>query len=180
MRQRGAGGAKTGRRGSFLGAIEAPLLSAVNNLGLPFGWKRRWMVMTMPGGEDEEGRIVYYESARLLHGRVSPFRGVAFADIFAHFRPAVLSDDRSQDKRSGDPPEWYSKQNPVGTSLPIQSSLGDLDNSDNCSHFGAQESSRGGGGRGVGERYDEFRYVDITRSQFFDGNDGLARIRDRY
>lgn len=50
----------------------------------------------------EPGDIVYYESARCLHGRMKPLRGSHYANIFAHYRPV------------GDP-EWFLKPNPPGT-----------------------------------------------------------------
>lgn len=36
----------------------------------------------------EPGDIVYYESARCLHGRPTPFNGKSYANVFVHFRPA--------------------------------------------------------------------------------------------
>ncbi|CAE7439598.1 unnamed protein product [Symbiodinium microadriaticum] len=48
------------------------------------------------------GDIVYYESARCLHGRMKPLRGKSYSNLFTHYRPA------------GDP-EWYLKENPPGT-----------------------------------------------------------------
>ena len=47
------------------------------------------------------GEVLYYESARCLHGRVEPLRGDAYASLFAHYRPA------------GDP-GWYRAPNPPG------------------------------------------------------------------
>ncbi|KAH8052621.1 hypothetical protein JL722_10178 [Aureococcus anophagefferens] len=35
------------------------------------------------------GEVLYYESARCLHGRVEPLRGDAYASLFAHYRPAA-------------------------------------------------------------------------------------------
>ena len=35
----------------------------------------------------EPGEIIYYESARLLHGRPYPMQGRSFANIFCHFTP---------------------------------------------------------------------------------------------
>ena len=46
-----------------------------------------------------EGDIVYYESARCLHGRMKPLAGEFYVNLFAHYRPI------------GDP-EWFTKENP--------------------------------------------------------------------
>ena len=35
----------------------------------------------------EPGEIIFYESARLLHGRPYPLQGRGFANIFCHFTP---------------------------------------------------------------------------------------------
>ena len=35
----------------------------------------------------EPGEVVFYESARLLHGRPEPLIGRSFANIFCHFTP---------------------------------------------------------------------------------------------
>jgi hypothetical protein len=43
----------------------------------------------------EPGDIIYYESARCIHGRMRPLRGASYINLFSHYRP------------SGDP-EWYS------------------------------------------------------------------------
>ncbi len=49
--------------------------------------------------EMSEGDIVYYESARCLHGRMQPLEGAFYVNLFAHYRPV------------GDP-QWFLKQNP--------------------------------------------------------------------
>jgi len=54
----------------------------------------------------EEGDIVYYESARCLHGRMHPFEGGYFVNLFVHYRPV------------GDP-EWYKTRNPKGGVTPL-------------------------------------------------------------
>ena len=61
------------------------------------------------------GDIVYYESARCLHDRMTPFNGTAFVNLFAHYRPLL---EGSAD--TGDP-DWYSRPNPPGTPAPILS-----------------------------------------------------------
>ena len=33
------------------------------------------------------GEVIYYESAKLLHGRPVPLNGKSFANIFCHFMP---------------------------------------------------------------------------------------------
>lgn len=50
----------------------------------------------------DEGDIVYYESARCLHGRMQPLEGDFYVNLFAHYRPV------------GDP-QWYLKPNPADT-----------------------------------------------------------------
>ena len=47
----------------------------------------------------EEGDIIYYESARCLHGRMQPLQGDYYVNLFAHYRPI------------GDP-VWFEKENP--------------------------------------------------------------------
>ncbi|KAL3816387.1 hypothetical protein ACHAXA_008357 [Cyclostephanos tholiformis] len=54
----------------------------------------------------EPGDIVYYESAKALHGRNTPLAGGYYANIFTHYRPI------------GDP-QWYLKDNPEGTPEPL-------------------------------------------------------------
>jgi len=49
------------------------------------------------------GEILFYESARCLHGRTAPLEGGAFVSLFAHYRP----------KRD---PTWYKRPNPPGES----------------------------------------------------------------
>lgn len=39
--------------------------------------------------ELEQGEMVLYESARLPHGRTSPFQGESYMNIFVHFRPVI-------------------------------------------------------------------------------------------
>ena len=46
-----------------------------------------------------EGDIIYYESARCLHGRMQPLEGAHYVNLFAHYRPL------------GDP-AWFEKANP--------------------------------------------------------------------
>ena len=50
----------------------------------------------------EEGDIVYYESARCLHGRMKALQGKAYVNLFAHYRPVA-------------DPQWFTRSNPVGT-----------------------------------------------------------------
>ena len=53
----------------------------------------------------EAGDIIYYESARCLHGRMQPLEGEFYVNLFAHYRPV------------GDP-EWYKKENPNNSVTP--------------------------------------------------------------
>lgn len=45
----------------------------------------------------QPGEIIFYESASVLHGRPTPFKGDAFANIFVHFAPTKEWDISSQD-----------------------------------------------------------------------------------
>lgn len=56
----------------------------------------------------EPGDIVYYESAKCLHGRNTPLKGEGayYVNMFSHYRPV------------GDP-EWYTRTNPEGTPEPL-------------------------------------------------------------
>ena len=54
----------------------------------------------------QPGDIVYYESAKALHGRNTPLAGGYYANLFTHYRPV-------------DDPEWYTRDNPVGTPEPL-------------------------------------------------------------
>lgn len=56
--------------------------------------------------EMQPGEVVYYESARCLHGRMRPLNGSRYVNIFSHYRP--VGDDR-----------WYQKPNPPGTPEPL-------------------------------------------------------------
>ena len=50
--------------------------------------------------EMNEGDIVYYESAKCLHGRMAPLDGDFYVNLFAHYRPI------------GEP-KWHQKTNPT-------------------------------------------------------------------
>uniref|UniRef100_A0A7S2HI77 Fe2OG dioxygenase domain-containing protein n=1 Tax=Helicotheca tamesis TaxID=374047 RepID=A0A7S2HI77_9STRA len=52
------------------------------------------------------GDIVYYESAKCLHGRNTPLQGGFYTNLFAHYRPVGDS-------------EWYLRDNPPGTPEPL-------------------------------------------------------------
>eukprot|EP00956_Cyclotella_meneghiniana_P006877 scaffold9281_cov28-Cyclotella_meneghiniana.AAC.2 len=52
------------------------------------------------------GDIVYYESAKALHGRNTPLQSGRYINLFTHYRP--IND-----------PEWYSRDNPEGTPEPV-------------------------------------------------------------
>ena len=53
-----------------------------------------------------EGDIVYYESARCLHGRMQPLQGSYYVNLFAHYRPVGEK-------------EWFLKPNPPNSPLPL-------------------------------------------------------------
>ena len=38
----------------------------------------------------QPGEMVWYESARLLHGRPDPFQGEYFDNLFIHYKPTHL------------------------------------------------------------------------------------------
>lgn len=52
------------------------------------------------------GEMLFYESARCLHGRMVPLEGGYYVNMFAHFRP--IGDE-----------EWYTKSNPKGAPKPV-------------------------------------------------------------
>lgn len=54
----------------------------------------------------EPGDIVYYESAKALHGRNTPLQGGAYINLFTHYRPL-------------DDPDWYLRETPEGTPEPL-------------------------------------------------------------
>ena len=54
----------------------------------------------------EEGDIVYYESARCLHGRMKPLMGGFYVNLFAHYRPV------------GDP-EWFLQETHADSVQPL-------------------------------------------------------------
>lgn len=56
--------------------------------------------------EMDEGDIIYYESARCLHGRMQPLHGAQYVNLFAHYRP--IND-----------PEWFLKTNPPDSTEPV-------------------------------------------------------------
>lgn len=80
------------------------------------GMKQPWMLQIydfadrMHEVDMEPGDIVYYESARCLHGRMRPLNGTAYINLFAHYQP--------MEDGAGDP-QWYTKPNPPGTPKPI-------------------------------------------------------------
>lgn len=51
------------------------------------------------------GQMVYYESARCLHGRTKLFKGDFFVNFFAHYRPKG-DPDWYHDKKRGDPKKF--------------------------------------------------------------------------
>lgn len=88
----------------------------------------------------DEGDIVYYESARCLHGRMRPLDGAFYVNLFAHYRPV------------GDK-AWFKKSNPDGTPPPV-GDLGNCSVTDIGDDGGRSSSSGsvvvGSGGIGVG------------------------------
>lgn len=54
----------------------------------------------------DEGDIVYYESAKCLHGRNKPLNGDFYVNLFVHYRPV-------------DDPMWFTRSNPPGTPEPV-------------------------------------------------------------
>ena len=60
----------------------------------------------------EPGDIVYYESAKCLHGRNRPMKGKGayYTNLFTHYRP--VGDD-----------DWFTRDNPPGTPKPIKDNV---------------------------------------------------------
>jgi hypothetical protein len=58
----------------------------------------------------EPGDVVYYESAKCLHGRNRPMMGqnAYYVNMFTHYRPV-------------NDPKWFSRPNPEGTPAPVPS-----------------------------------------------------------
>lgn len=54
----------------------------------------------------EPGDIVYYESAKALHGRNTPLQSGNYINLFTHYRPL-------------DDPDWYLRETPEGTPEPL-------------------------------------------------------------
>jgi len=54
----------------------------------------------------QPGDIVYYESAKALHGRNTPLQSGSYINLFTHYRP--LND-----------PDWWQRDNPEGTPEPL-------------------------------------------------------------
>lgn len=71
----------------------------------------------------EPGDIVYYESARCLHGRMQPLDGAYYVNLFSHYRP--VGDD-----------SWFLKPNPADN-VPQALDIGD------CSSDGQRVSCSG-------------------------------------
>jgi hypothetical protein len=67
------------------------------------------------------GDIVYYESARCLHGRTKALNGSYYVNLFSHYRP--LND--------GD--HWFLKKNPEGAPVPVMD-IGDCSVENNAVH----------------------------------------------
>lgn len=47
-------------------------------------------VRTMTQVYLKPGEMLWYESARLVHGRQRPFKGAFFDNLFLHYKPAGL------------------------------------------------------------------------------------------
>jgi len=54
----------------------------------------------------EPGDIVYYESAKALHGRNTPLQSGNYINLFTHYRPT-------------DDPDWYLRETPEDTPKPL-------------------------------------------------------------
>ena len=63
----------------------------------------------------EPGDILYYESARCLHGRMTPLHGSGYVNIFSHYRPIEEGDTEGR-------PDWYIRPSPPGTPEPVMHS----------------------------------------------------------
>jgi hypothetical protein len=167
-----------------------------------YGVSQPWPLEILDHGNEmhqvtmAEGDILFYESARLLHGRVSPLKGGRFVNVFAHYRPVVPADTPSIQNlatatevllppgMSGDP-LWYSRENPLGTVQPVRSGARrGVDSSSsaavNMCVEGAEggwkkpvEGQRGGGGRGFEKHVDEWRHPACDT---YDGREGFMKL----
>lgn len=56
----------------------------------------------------DEGDMVYYESAKCLHGRMTEFKGKYYGSIFVHYQPVDLNiwNYRVEDVINAVPPHW--------------------------------------------------------------------------
>ena len=96
--------------------IETHAVSLIVNIAQS-GIRKPWMVEIYDHAdrlheiEMNPGDIVYYESARCLHGRMTPLEGEYYVNLFTHYRPV------------GDP-QWYLKPNPEGTPEPVMDITG--------------------------------------------------------
>jgi hypothetical protein len=53
------------------------------------------------------GDLLFYESAKCLHGRPKPLRGSWYSSVFVHYRPVGWSDaDHKEAARNALPPNW--------------------------------------------------------------------------
>lgn len=84
----------------------------------------------------EPGDVVYYESAKCLHGRNRPMMGpnAYYVNMFTHYRPV-------------NDPEWFYKPNPAGTPAPV---LGNKPVSEECRLVKKGVAATGPTGHSVG------------------------------
>ena len=90
----------------------------------------------------EPGDIVYYESARCLHGRMKPLNGSAYVSLLVHF---TLKD--------GDA-DWHTRPNPADAPAPLRDAEG-VCSVDAAGGAGAFSSC---GGRALQRGEDIFQY----------------------
>jgi len=71
--------------------VSTHVISAIVNVAQSEGAVWPLQILDHDGGLHEvpmaPGDVVYYESARLLHGREAPLRGASYANVFVHYKP---------------------------------------------------------------------------------------------
>ena len=84
---------------SHLDRFSTHVISAILNLGQSVSRDWPLHILDNSGAQHsvllQPGEMVWYESARLVHGRPHKLEGEYFDNIFVHYRPTVL---------------WYSNQ----------------------------------------------------------------------
>tara|TARA_B100000683_G_scaffold211271_1_gene205976 strand:+ start:49 stop:738 length:690 start_codon:yes stop_codon:yes gene_type:complete len=90
-------GVRTYETGSYLhlhvDTAQTHVVSGIMNVAQELGGEQDWPVEILDHGGTlhavnmKPGDLLLYESARLLHGRPSPFKGRSYANVFVHYQP---------------------------------------------------------------------------------------------